>query len=76
MTVENDAEGKVSANEYSYLQRNTRNAFDELMLFARCVILTRPTARRGLIRQARYLAAQFSEHVGWDEGACQNIYLP
>jgi hypothetical protein len=76
VTVENDAEGKVSDDEYSHLQRNSRIAFDEMMLFARCVILTRPTTRRGLIHQARYLASQFSEDVGWDEGACENIYLP
>jgi hypothetical protein len=40
------------------------------------VIVSRPTTPRGLIHQARYLASQFSEHVGWDEGACENIYLP
>jgi hypothetical protein len=69
VTVENEAEGKVSANEFFHIQRNSRNAFDEMML-------TRPTTRRGLIHQARYLAAQFSELVGWGEGGCQNIYLP
>jgi hypothetical protein len=40
-----------------------------MMYFARCVIVVNPATRRGLIHQARYLAAQFSEHVGWDEGA-------
>jgi hypothetical protein len=74
--VEGEAEGKISASEYACIQRNTHNAFQEMMLFARCIILTRPTTRRGLIHQARYLATQFSEHVGWDEGAGQNIYLP
>ena len=76
VTVEDEAEGKVSDDEYSHLQRNTRVAFDEMILFARCLILCRPTTRRGLIHQVRYLAAQFSEHVGWDEGPCQTIYLP
>ena len=76
VTVENDAEGNVSDNEFSYLQRNTRIAFDQMMLWARSVIVSRPTTRRGLIHQARYLASQFSEEVGWDEGACENIYLP
>lgn len=74
--VENKAEGNVSADEYSYVQRNTKHAFDKMILFARCIILDRPTTRRGLIHQARYLASQFSEDVGWDEGACENIYLP
>jgi hypothetical protein len=74
--VNSDAEGKVSADEYSYVQRNTSIAFDQMMRFARCVILHRPTTRRGLIHQARYLASQFSKDVGWDEGACDLIYLP
>jgi hypothetical protein len=33
------------------------------MLHARGLILFRPITRRGLIHQARYLAAQFDEHV-------------
>jgi hypothetical protein len=76
VTVENEAEGKVSANEFSHLQQNSRNAFEQLMLFARCIIIHRPTTRRGLIHQARYLAAQFSKHVGWDDGACSLMYSP
>jgi len=76
VTAENDAEGEASANEFLYLQHNTKNAFDRLMLWARCVIVHRPTTRRGLIHQARYLGAQYSKHVGWDEGGCQTIYLP
>jgi len=36
--VHQEAEGKVSADEFSHLQRNTRIAWDEMMLFARCVI--------------------------------------
>jgi hypothetical protein len=35
-------EGKVSNNGYFYLKYNTKNAFDNMMLFARCVILYRP----------------------------------
>jgi hypothetical protein len=64
VTVENDAEGKVSENEYSYLQRNTSIAFDQMMLWARSVIVSRPTTRRGLIHQARYLASQFNDLEG------------
>jgi hypothetical protein len=44
-----------------YLQHNTKNAFDEMMLWARAVIITRPTTRRGLIHQARYLASLITE---------------
>jgi hypothetical protein len=56
--------GKVSENEYSDLQRNTSMAFDQMMLWAHSVIVTRPTARRGLIHQARYLASQFNDLEG------------
>lgn len=73
VTVEQDAEGKVSDDEYSYLHHNTSNAFQEMMHFARCVILHRPTTRRGLIHQARYLVSQFNDLEGC-EGGC--MYLP
>jgi hypothetical protein len=73
VTVEQEAEGKVSDNEYFYLQHNTKNAFDNMMLFARCLMLCRPTTRRGLIHQARYLASQFNDLNGC-KGAC--MYLP
>lgn len=76
VSIENDAEGNVSATEFFYLQHNTKLAFDTMMTWARSVICVCPTTRRGLIHQARYLASQFSEHVGWDEGACDHIYLP
>jgi hypothetical protein len=39
-----------------------------MMLWVRCVILDRPTTRRGLIHQARYLASQFSETEGCASG--------
>ena len=71
--VEAEAESKISVEGHSYLQRNTRNALDETMLFARCVILCRPTTRRGLIHQARYLASQFNDPTGCTSGGC---YLP
>jgi len=35
-----------------------------MMHFARGVILCRPTTRRGLIHQVRYLASQFNDLVG------------
>jgi hypothetical protein len=68
-----EAEGKASSNEYSHLQHNTKNAFDDMMLWARAVIVGRPTTRRGLIHQARYLASQFNDFEGC-EGGC--MYLP
>jgi hypothetical protein len=71
--VEGEAEGKVSSDEFSHLQRNTSNAFEEMMMFARAVIIVRPTTRRGLIHQARYLASQFNE-IKVLEGHCS--YLP
>jgi hypothetical protein len=63
--IVNDAEGKVSEAEYSHLQNNASNAGELMMLHARGLILCRPTTRRGLIHQVRYLAAQFT-----DPGAC------
>jgi hypothetical protein len=61
--IEDEAEGKASSNEYSHLQHNTKNAFDDMMLWA-----------RGLIHQARYLASQFDDHSGELTGDC--TYLP
>ncbi|SIO31181.1 hypothetical protein SAMN05443247_03823 [Bradyrhizobium erythrophlei] len=67
MTAEN-AEDKVSTDAFAHLQRNSRNAFDEMMLFARAVILCRPITRRGLIHQARYLVSQFNDPDGCASG--------
>ncbi|MEH2570077.1 hypothetical protein V1289_009704 [Bradyrhizobium sp. AZCC 2289] len=55
VTVEQEAEGKVSDSEFFYLKNNTSNAFEQMMLFARCVILQRPTTRRGRWRSCRAL---------------------
>ena len=66
--IEGEAEGKVSDGEFFYLQNNTRNAFETMMLFARCVIIQRPTTRRGLIYQARYLASLITEPEACDSG--------
>jgi len=44
--IECEAEGKVSADEFFYLQHNTGNAFDTMMLWARALIVDRPTTRR------------------------------
>jgi len=73
VTVEQEAEGKVSDSEFFYLKNNTSNAFEQMMLFARCVILQRPTTRRGLIHQARYLVSQFNDLEGCKQGC---MYLP
>jgi hypothetical protein len=71
--IEQKAEGKVSSDEYFYLQHNTRNAFDEMMLWARAVIIDRPTTRRGLIHQVRYLVSLFNDPVGCKSGC---TYFP
>jgi hypothetical protein len=76
VTVESEAEDKVSASEYAFIQHNARNAYHEMICHAKGIILSRPTTRRGLIHQARYLAAQFDKDVGYDEGAKQLMYLP
>ena len=68
VTVEQAAEGKVTDSEFFYLKNNTSNAFEQMMLFARCVILQRPTTRRGLIHQVRYLASQFTDPDGCASG--------
>jgi hypothetical protein len=39
-----------------------------MMLFGRCVILCRPTTRRGLIHQVRYLLSQFNDLEGCKGG--------
>jgi hypothetical protein len=66
--IVNDAEGKVSEAEYSHLQNNASNAGELMMLHARGLILCRPTTRRGLIHQARYLASQFTDPEGCASG--------
>jgi hypothetical protein len=71
--AEQAAEGKVSEDEYFYLQHNTGNAFEKMMLWARSVIVNRPITRRGLIHQARYLASQFNDLEGCEQGC---MYLP
>jgi hypothetical protein len=66
--IESEAEGKVSEAEHSHLQNNTSNAGEQMMLHARGLILCRPTTRRGLIHQVRYLAAQFTDPDGCASG--------
>lgn len=68
MDIGNDAEGKVPEAEHFHLQNNSRNAFELMMLHARGLILCRPTTRRGLIHQVRYLAAQFTDPEGCASG--------
>src|ERR1035437_1822823 len=70
--IEQAAEGKASSNEYSHLEHNTKNAFDDMMLWARAVIVERPITRRGLIHQVRYLASQFDDLDGC-EGGCTHL---
>lgn len=67
-----DAES-VSDAALEHLQQSTSYAFQHLMLRATCLILRRPTTRRGLIHQARYLAAQMTDWAGCNSGG---PYLP
>jgi hypothetical protein len=72
--VENAAEERgASDNELFYVRHNTKLACDDLMLWARAVILCRPTTRRGLIHQVRNLASQFTEPEACNSGG---PYLP
>jgi hypothetical protein len=71
--AETAAEGKVSESEYERLQDVTKTAFDDMMLFARALVLVGPKSRQGLMRVARYLALQFNDPVGCQNG-CQ--YMP
>jgi hypothetical protein len=65
--AENAAEGKVSAEEFAYLQNCTKFAFDQMMLFARCLVIVNAKSRAGLIALAKYLEQQFNDRDG-----CQN----
>jgi hypothetical protein len=69
VNIQSDAEGKVSDDEFFYIRHNTSNACDMMMMCGRAVINCRPSTRRGLIHQARYLAAQFDQN-----GEC--VHLP
>ena len=70
--IESEAEFNVSEDEFFYLQHNTRNAFETMMLWARAVIIDRPTTRRGLIYKARYLVSQFDDPSGCN-GGCTHL---
>jgi hypothetical protein len=72
VAIESDAEFNVSEDEFFYLQHNTRNAFETMMLWARAVILDRPTTRRGLIYKVRYLVSQFDDPTGCN-GGCTHL---
>jgi len=61
-------ESGSSPTEQSFLQKNSVYAFQQMMMFARAVILCRPTTRRGLIHQARYLASQFNDPAACNSG--------
>ena len=67
------AEGKVSAEEYAYLQAYSSRAFDNMMLMARVLVICGAGSRAGWIALARYLEQQFNELE-----ACKNggMYMP
>jgi hypothetical protein len=67
--AENAAEESGSSpTEHPFLQKNSVYAFQQMMMFARAVMLCRPTTRRGLIHQARYLASQFNDPAACNSG--------
>jgi len=67
------AEGKVSVREYEALQATSSAAFQDMMLFGRVLAIQTAKTRRGLIHQANYLAAQFNDLEGCENGC---IYMP
>lgn len=67
------AEGKVSEREYEALQAVTKQAFDDMMLFARMIVLVTARTRRGLIQQTRYLVSQFNAPGSFENGC---TYMP
>jgi hypothetical protein len=67
------AEGMVSPEEYDYLQAVRQEAFSDMMLMARCLVIARPQTRRGAIHLTRYLASQFNDVDGCDNGC---MYMP
>ncbi|MEK9281177.1 hypothetical protein MTR72_16405 [Bradyrhizobium sp. ISRA442] len=71
--AENEAEGKVSDEEFARLHRATARAFDEMMFAARCLIIDAPTTRTGLMRWTQYLRKVRIDWAGCDSGS---PYLP
>jgi hypothetical protein len=53
--AENEAEGKVSDEDFAALEQATNQAFEEMMLAAHCLIIDLPTTITGLIRWTRYV---------------------
>jgi hypothetical protein len=73
LDAQNAAEGKVSAEEFAYLQHCTGRAFDEMMLFARAIVIFPAQSRAGLIALAKYLERQFNDRDGCENGC---MYMP
>ncbi|MEH2485409.1 hypothetical protein [Bradyrhizobium sp. AZCC 2230] len=71
--AENDAEGKVTREEFARLHRATARACDEMMFAARCLILSVPTTRTGLARWTTYLRKLL---IDWDGCTYGSPYLP
>jgi hypothetical protein len=62
-----------AAQEYKRLQAASSAAYQDMMLFGKCLAIVIARTRRGLIHQANYLAAQFNDLEGCENGC---MYMP
>ncbi|MBR1277497.1 hypothetical protein [Bradyrhizobium sp. AUGA SZCCT0283] len=70
------AEGKVSHGEFFYLQRNTRAAFEQMMLF--CTLRDPPTPDHAPPPDpSSAISRRAVQRTCWlGRGACETIYRP
>jgi hypothetical protein len=68
-----DAEGKIHDEDFARLEAATKQAFDQMMFAARCLIIDVPTTRTGLIRWTTYLRKLLIDGNACDSGS---PYLP
>lgn len=71
--AECEAEDKVSDEEYDRLQKASARAYEDMMFFARCLIIDVPTTRTGLIKWTRYMRMLLVDWRGTNSGS---PYLP
>jgi hypothetical protein len=71
--AENDAEGWVSDEDFAHLQQATCKALNDMMFFARCLIIDLPTTRTGMLRWTRYMRKLLVDWRGTNSGS---PYLP
>jgi hypothetical protein len=71
--AENDNEGSISNEDFERLQQATSKAFNDMMFFARCLIIDIPTTRTGLLKWTRYMRKLLVDWRGTNSGS---PYLP